>query len=309
MNVILFGTPDFALPIADMLLDLPDADLTAVVTVPDAPAGRGKRLTPPALKNWAEEHNVPVMQPLKLDAAFISSLAELEPTVGVIASYGKIIPKTVLDAFPHGVINVHPSLLPRHRGASPVQSTILMGDGASGVTLMLTDKEMDHGPLIAQESFPVWPKETAKELTMRLAQHAAQLLSETLPRWVGGKLEVREQDHAQATFAPVLKRDDGRIDWNDPAQAIERKVRGYDPWPGAFTTLPSGKRLKVLYIKIIEGDAAEPGTVAQAEDGSPMVRVQDAWIKLVRVQPEGKQPMDGPAFLNGHRDLIGQVLT
>ena len=307
MRIILFGTPAFAIPIADALRSL--GEVVAVVTQPDRPKGRKQILTPPALKAWAQKHGIPVLQPEKLDADFLKTAQNASPDVGVIASYGNIIPKSVLDIFPRGIVNVHPSLLPRHRGASPVQATILSGDSIAGITLMLTDEEMDHGPIIAQEHLPIWPHESAHELQERLSHHAAELLANVLPEWVAGKRKAEPQDHAAATYTKMFNREDGKIDWTQPAGAIERQIRALNPWPGTFTTLPDGTRLKVLYIGVLAGETADPGTVRKGETGEPEVRAEDAWIRLIRVQPEGKTEMDGRAFLNGHQQLPGAILA
>lgn len=306
-TVILFGTSSFSVPIAEALLRSDVVALRAIVTMPDKPAGRKKTITAPVLKEWALKNTISVLQPEKLDAEFLETISAISPRVGVIASYGRIIPESVLDIFPKGLINVHPSLLPRHRGASPIQSTILAGDAATGITLMLTDKEMDHGPIIAQQHFPIWPTETAHELQMRLAQHSAELLTETLPHWLDDTITPTPQVDSMATYAPMLQRDDGRIDWAQPATAIDRRVRAFDPWPGTFTHTPDGKRLKVLFVDITEGPSAkEPGVIAVTAGGELIVRAEDAWVRLIRVQPEGKLEMDGKAFINGHKDIIGQ---
>ena len=307
MRTILFGTPAFALPVAEALNEI--GDLLAVVTQPDRPKGRKKVLTPPPLKTWAEENGIPVLQPEKVNSDFAQALRELDADVGVIASYGNIIPKDVLDVFEKGIINVHPSLLPRHRGAAPIQETILSGDATAGVTLMLTDEEMDHGPIIAQEHLPIWPHESAHELEERLSHHAADMLKRILPPWVAGEIEPEPQEHEDATYTRMFTRADGCINWEDPAGAIERQIRAFDPWPGTYTMLPDDTRLKVLYIAVVPGEAANPGTVREGEGGEMEVRAQDAWIRLLRVQPAGKKEMEGSAFLRGHRDLIGSSLS
>lgn len=306
-RIILFGTPAFAIPIAEAIRDV--AELIAVVTPPDKPVGRNKTVTPSALKVWASEHDILVLQPEKLSDAFAEKLKQHDPLVGVIASYGKIIPKEVIDAFTKGIINVHPSLLPRHRGASPIQATILAGDSVTGITLMLTDEKMDHGPILVQKHFPIWPAETKHELQERLSEHAASMLKETLPAWIAGDVELQEQNHSEATYTKILTRKDGKIDWSQPATMIERQLRALTPWPGTFTILPSGKRLKVLYVGVVTSERTDPketGTIRRSDSGEPEIRVADAWIRLLRVQPEGKAEMSGDAFLNGHQDLIGQ---
>lgn len=323
MRIVLFGTPTFALPVAEALRQI--GELLAVVTQPDRPKGRKQVITPPPLKAWAQSYNsgspvvggaeqtgqaaaIEILQPQKLDKAFADKLKSLKPDVGVIASYGNIIPKDVLNVVPKGIVNVHPSILPRHRGAAPIQETILSGDVSAGVTLMLTDEKMDHGPIIAQEHLPVWPHESAQELEERLSHHAADMLKRILPKWTADEIEPTPQEHEDATYTRMFTREDGKISWDEPAGAIERQIRAFDPWPGTYTTLPDDTRLKILNIAVLPGEAAAPGTLREGENGEMEVRAQDAWIRLLNVQPAGKNEMEGSAYLHGHRDLIGSIL-
>lgn len=300
-SVVFFGTPEFALPILEALWSMrPAVELVSVITAADKPVGRKQVLTPPPAKVWAQEHGIFLLQPEKLDEKFVEQLRALEPTVGVIASYGKIIPKAVLELFPKSVLNVHPSLLPRWRGASPVQSAIAAGDTETGVTIMLTDEEMDHGPVLAQERYPLKGNEMTSVLRSTLAEKGAALLSKTLLPWVRGEIEPKLQDESRVSVSSILKREDGRLDWNESSEQISRKVRAYEPWPGVFTTLPDGKRLKILSAEAAEeGQSPLGGTVEADREGYPLVRVADGWLRLIRVQPEGKSPMDGDSFLRG----------
>jgi len=307
-HIILFGSANFTVPVAEALHAIPDVALAAVVAQPDKPKGRGQVLASPPTKTWAETHGIPVVQPEKLDDTFLASLASFVPTIGIIASYGKIIPQSVLDTFPKGILNVHPSLLPKHRGATPIQTTILKGDTETGVTLMLTDAEMDHGPIIAQERFALSGTETSAALHDALAQLGARMLTDMFPKWFAGTITPHEQEHERATYTKALTREDGRVDWNGSAVEIERMVRAFDPWPGTFTVLPDGKRLKILEAKVVNGPDAEPGTLS-AQNQLPVVRTADSWLALHRVQPEGKKPMNGKAFLSGYGALLEKQLS
>jgi methionyl-tRNA formyltransferase len=306
-NVILFGSASFSIPIAEALQRLDGVQLAAIVAQPDKPGKRGV-LTAPDTKAWAETHEVLVLQPGKLDAAFTEALAGLSPTVGVIASYGKIIPQRVLDVFPRGVINVHGSLLPRHRGASPIQTAILEGDTEAGITLMLTDAELDHGPVIAQQRIALTGTETSRELHATLAHLGAEMITDALPKWLAGDIASKEQQHDDATFTKLFTREDARIDWALPTAAIERKIRAFDDWPGTFTILPDGKRLKIFAASIVTDAPEAPGIVRRSSTGQLEVAGTDGWLTLLRVQPEGGKPMDGNAFLNGQQNLPGKRL-
>lgn len=310
VRVIFFGTPNFVLPILDTLGVMgPDIELVAVVTTPDKPVGRKHIITSSPVKTWAQAHDVMVLQPEKLDDIFVVKLQGLQPTVGVMAAFGKIVPKTVLDVFSGGVLNIHPSLLPRWRGSSPVQAAIAAGDMETGVTIMLTDAEMDHGPVLAQEKVLLLGDEVMGKLTEELFLQGADLFSKTLPLWVQGKLFLQPQDHAKATFTKLLSRDDGRIDWAQPADTIVRLVRAYDPWPATFTVLPDGTRLKVLQaLKANREQEAPIGTVFQSDEGAFLVRAADGWVRLNAVQREGGSSMDGETFLRGQSSLLGEKL-
>src|SRR3990167_5956308 len=242
MKIIFFGTPDFAVTILKALIDAHMSPI-AVVTTPDKPAGRGHIITSPPVKTFVEKYTIPVFQPEKLkDETFLHTLQNLNADVFVIASYGKILPQNLLDIPLKGTINVHPSLLPRHRGPSPIQGALLAGDDTMGVTLMLTDKEMDHGPIIAYSKWQM-PHNTMtySKLHERLAELGSQLLVETLPKWIAGEITPQEQNHAEATYTKILTKEDGHLNWKKSAEEIDRMVRALNPWPGTWS-----------YIKIPE---------------------------------------------------------
>lgn len=310
-RLIFFGTPEFVLPVLEILWSMrPAIELATVVTALDKPTGREQILSPPPVKTWAEKHGIAILQPEKLDSTFVAELKRSRPTIGIIAAYGKIIPGEVLDCFSQGVINVHPSLLPRWRGPSPVQAAILSGDTEIGVTLMITDEEMDHGPILTQERITLRDDETADALTRTLFQQGAAFLPKTLLPWLRGEIIPKPQDHDHATFTKILRREDGRIDWHRPVEQILRMIRAYDPWPGVFTSLPDGRRLKILRASRADmsNDVAR-GTVAQGNDSMFLVRAGDGWVRLDLVQREGGSPMDGVTFLRGLPHLQGKLLV
>ncbi len=308
-RVLFMGTPDFAVPTLQALIASPEYEVVAVATRVDKPAGRGRRLRPSPVKEVALEHGIPVFQPrsLRKDPDAVAALAATEPDLIVVTAYGLILPKSVLDIPRHGCVNVHASLLPRWRGASPIAAAILAGDEVTGITIMLMDEGMDTGPILAQAREPIMPTDTTGSLAHRLSSLGARLLMETLPRWVAGEIEPTPQDDASATYAPMIKKEQGRIDWGKPATVLEREVRAYQPWPGSFTTW-RGKLLKVLGATASpEPAGGEPGSVVQVADGVG-VATGEGTLLLRRLQMAGKKPTDVESFLRGHREFVGSVL-
>lgn len=306
------GTPEFAVPIFESLVKSLDYEVVAIITQPDRPAGRSQRPTPPPVKTAAAKHRIPVLQPERLRKPEVAvEIKELNPDIIIVAAYGQIIPKAILEIPRFGAVNVHPSLLPKYRGASPIQAAIKNGDAVTGVTIMLLDEQLDHGPILADRAVAIAPTDTAGTLSERLAQTGAALLMETLPRYVKGKLTPREQDHAAATVVKQLTRDDGRIDWSCPAAEIERTIRAYDPWPGSWSAW-NEIRLKIIRAKI-SSEAPEwlkAGSIFQTGDGMGLaVRCGSGSIVLDALQPEGKKEMTAAEFLRGHADFLGSTLT
>lgn len=313
-NIVFMGTPDFAVPSLKALINTSSPEtwrVGGVVTQPDRPKGRGRILTPPPVKVVAQESNIPVLQPetLKSEAAF-AELAALQLDVIVVAAFGQILRKNVLELPPHGCLNIHASLLPRWRGASPVTAAIKAGDSETGVTLMLMDEGLDTGPIIARRAIPIRPDHTGGTLTAELAELGAALLVETLPAWLSGQIEPQPQDDTLATKTRLLKKKDGKIDWTQPAVEIERQVRAYFPWPGSFTDGPRGQ-IKIHAVEVtphIEPPAqAQPGTVF-TRDREVYVATGQGALRLVEVQPAGKTPMSAEAMLNGQPELVGTQL-
>lgn len=308
-QVVFFGTPEFALPILDALIR--DHTVLAVVTQPDSKAGRGrKRLSAPPVKELAQAHGIEVLQPRRLRRSHeaLDHLSGLNADVFVLAAYGQILPASVLKLTPHGCIGVHASLLPSLRGAAPVAAAILQGLDETGITLMLTDEGMDTGDIISQARLPILPDDTTETLTERLARLGADLLTRTLPAWLAGEIEPTPQDDSQATLAPLISRDDAAIDWSASATAIDRLVRAYFPWPGAYTTV-EGKTLKLLSAALAasEHSAAEPGTVILLPGGIGVVTGCGV-LRLGTIQLAGKRAMDAGELARGYRGLVGARL-
>lgn len=308
VRVVFMGTPEFAVPTLEGLLT--EHNVLAVVTQPDRPAGRGRVLTPPPVKEVASSHDVPIFQPtaLREDGELLECLRNLEPQVIVVAAFGMLLPPAFLSLPPRGCLNVHASLLPRHRGAAPVARAILAGDRETGVTIMLMDEGLDTGPILSQARCPIAEEDTTGSLTARLAELGRDLLLDTLPRWVAGEITPQPQDEVLATYAPALRKADAEMDWTKPAVVLAREVRAFNPWPGSYTFW-RGRRIKVLRARVVKGlgDGDAPGKVVWVQ-GLPGVLTGDGILLLEEVQPAGKPPMSGAAFCRGQRDLVGSVL-
>jgi len=301
------GSDEFSVP---SLLALHMAhQVVGVVTQPDRPSGRGRELTPNAVKTTAEALGLPLIQPLRVGAPdVLSQLREWTPDVIVVAAFGQILPRSILELPAMGCVNVHASLLPRWRGAAPVAHVILAGDEETGVTLIKMDEGVDTGSILAQESTTIEVDDTTETLRARLAELGAQLLVEVLPAYVDGDLTPRPQPGVGITYAPQLKKTDGEIDWSQPAEQVDRMVRAYTPWPSAYTFW-QGRRLRVLEtIPLLQwSGSAPPGTVL-ADEVSPVVATGDGAVWVTRLQMEGRKPMAADQFLRGQADLIGAVL-
>lgn len=297
MRVIFMGTPDFAVPSLQKLLERGD-EVCAVFTQPDKPKGRGHRLQPPPVKELALERGIPVYQPATLREEEIQrQIRGLSPDVIVVAAYGKLLPKAVLDIPRLGCINVHGSLLPRYRGAAPIQWAVINGDETAGVTTMFMGEGMDTGDMLLKAETAIGPEETAGELFDRLKVLGAGLLGETLDRLEQGGLKRIPQDDALASRAPMLTKEMSQLDWRRPAKELHDLIRGLNPWPGAWAVL-DGKRLK-LYASRVRPEAGEPGVLAAAVDG-PLVYCGEGSLLLTEVQTENGKRMSGKEYLLGH---------
>lgn len=309
MRILFMGSPSFAARPLEALAAA-GHEVVAVVTQPDRPAGRRRELTPPPVKLAAARLGLPILQPETLrDPAVVAQLADLRPEVGVVAAYGEILRKNVLAIPPLGYLNIHPSLLPLHRGPTPVAGTIMAGDRETGVTIIRLDPGMDSGPILAQAVVDLPPTARAGPLTDELFALGARLLLEALPAYAAGALTPRPQDHSQATLTRLLKKEDGQIDWSLPALVIERMTRAYDPWPGA-QTIWRGQALRLIAAAVVAdwSGAAAPGTiVGQGPERGPLVATGSAALELRELQPAGRRPMPGAAWLAGLREPAGRL--
>ncbi len=304
VRTVFMGSPEFARTILQGLIG--EYNLVGVVTQPDRPAGRGKVMTPPPVKLLALEAGIPLMQPerLRRPEAF-DQLSAWQPELIVVAAYGQILRQTVLDLARHGCINVHASLLPRWRGAAPIQAAILHGDSQTGVTIMKMDVGVDTGDMLAQRSVIIEPQDDAVSLTSKLAEVGSTLLLETLPHYLAGEVQAVKQDENLATYAPMIKKEDGALDFSEPAVVLERKIRAFNPWPGT-TFIWEGQPLKILQAKLSESANLQPNQRGIV-NGKPAVGTSQGVLILEEVQPAGKKPMAGKVFLNGARNWINSI--
>ena len=306
MRILFLGTPSFAVRPLQRLVEA-GYEIVGVVTQPDRPAGRSRTLQPPPVKQAALELGLQVLQPETLrDDAVVAQLRALQPDAGVVAAYGEILRRAVLELPPLGYLNIHPSLLPLYRGPSPVAAAILQGDSVTGVSIIRLERAMDAGPILAQATLPLDPSARTEPVTEQLFAIGADLLVGVLPLYAGGELVPEPQDHARATVTRMLAKEDGRLDWNLPALVLERTVRAYDPWPGAWTTW-EGQQIKILQASI-EAQVVDsaPGTILDAP--GLLVATGDGALHLREVQPAGKRPMAGADWKRGQRGLIGARL-
>jgi methionyl-tRNA formyltransferase len=306
MNAIFFGTPDFARIILEKLIASPHKP-ALVVTAADKPVGKKQVLTPPAVKVSAQEHGIAVLQPRRL-SDIQRELADVKPDVFVVAAYGEIMPQEILDIPQHGALNVHPSLLPKYRGASPLQGAILAGEEETGVSIMLMDEQMDHGPVLAQRTIPLPPEATAGDFFPTLATVGADMLLEVIPHWIAGTVMPKPQSHAEATYTERLKREDGHVDWHKPARHIARMLRAYTPWPGIYT-LWRGKRLKILSLDSEGGDTTTTPALVQARPHGFAIQAHPGLVLPREVQLAGKKAQSAEEFVRGYPDIIGSTLS
>ncbi len=301
-RIVFMGTPAFAVPSLLACFDV--GEVVAVVTQPDKPKGRGQQLSMPPVKEAALARGLPVLQPPKIrNTPFASELAALAPDVCVVTAYGKILPPDVLAVPPKGCVNVHASLLPRFRGAAPIQWAIAHGDAETGVCLMVMDVGMDTGPVLARRVTPIGAEETSSALHDRLSALGGDLLREDLPRYLRGELAPVAQPSEGAVAAPLIDKEDGRLDFARPAVELERRIRAFTPWPGAFTRF-DGALLKVSRAGVGQGKGA-PGEVVAASGDALEVACGEGSLVLLEVQPEGKRRMTAGQFLQGHPVSVG----
>ena len=302
-RILFLGTPEFAVASLGACLEV--GEVVAVVTQPDKPKGRGQLPTISPVKQFAIERGIPVLQPVKLrDPAFWETVRKLSVEVGVVAAYGKILPRELLAAPAKGCVNVHASLLPRFRGAAPIQWAIASGDEKTGVCLMQMDEGLDTGPVLACAEVRIGPEETSESLHRTLAKLGADLIREQLPAYLEGNLRRTPQPREGVVLAPQLKKEDGLLDFTRDAEALERRIRAFQPWPGAFTHL-KGKVLKVLRARV-SPESGPPGTVLSIGKQGIQVACGTGSLVLVELQPEAKRAMSAAEFLAGHPIAVGE---
>ncbi len=309
LRIIFMGTPDFAIPALEALLNGPDR-VIAVVSQPDRPKGRGRKLVAPPVKELARQHKIPVLQPTKIKTDdFFEELKSYRPDLLVVAAYGRILPSQLLTLAPHGCINVHGSLLPRHRGAAPIQWAVIKGDEEVGVTIMQMDVGMDTGAILLKRSIIPAPDETAGSLFPKIASLGSEALIDTLEMLGNGCLTPAKQDDSLATDAPMLSKMDGLVDWSRSAEDIDRLIRGLDPWPTAFCTV-NGRKLQLYKPEIVFfSNNHPPGTLLRADREGLLVSTSKGCLLIKEVKPEGKKRMSVESFLNGYQLEAGISLT
>jgi methionyl-tRNA formyltransferase len=309
MRIVFMGTPEFAVPSLEALLKSGDP-VVGVVTQPDRPRGRGQRLSPSPVKLIAQREQLPVLQPTKMkDSAFMASLSGWQPDVIAVAAFGRILPPAILSLPPRGCINVHGSLLPKYRGAGPIQWAIINGETETGITTMLMDEGMDTGAMLLQEKMAIGPEDTAGSLSSRLADLGGRLLVETLARLKAGTLSPRPQDHTQATLAPLLKKEDGVINWNLPARAIANRIRGLTPWPGAYTFLKQERWMISRAIATDETATVAPGQITATSKDAIHVATGEGLLAIRELQPASSRRMTVAQYLAGHPLHTGMQLS
>ena len=331
IRTILMGTPEFAERI--FIKTLPELipkgiEIIAVITAPDKPVGRKQAMTPSPVKKWALEGNFEVLEPDKIrKPEWVAKIKELNPDLIILIAYGQIIPQEILDMPKFKALNIHPSLLPKYRGASPIQSAILNGEIETGVSLIIMDADLDHGPIISNSKIQISNKITYQELSEQLSDMGAELLIKTLLDYIDGKIKPQEQDHAQASFCKLIKKEDGKIDWNKSAEEIERMVRAYQEWPTVYTEIRNPKSEIRNNIKILNAETKNPsrhstelsrgpalgashkiGEVFLSDNKDLCVQTSNGILILKTLQLEGKKPVSVKDFLNGHPEIVGTIL-
>ena len=293
------GTPDFAVPVLEKLTE--EFSVEGVITQPDRPSGRGKKILKPPVKHTAETADLDVFQPQNVNSPdSLKVINNWKPDLIVVAAFGQILKTSILDLSPYGCINVHASLLPRWRGAAPVNAAILAGDRTTGATIMKMEEGLDNGPILSQETIKINPEDTGGKLSSRLADIGADLLVRTIPPYLKGEIIPEPQDHSLATYAPRLKKEDGLLDFNQPAVDVSRKVRAYSPWPGTYT---SWKEQRLLIHQATSVNVTSPGPgVFTIYEGLPAIGTAEGLVIMNSLQLAGKRKLTGQEFLLGSPD-------
>lgn len=312
LRVVFMGTSELSEVVFKSLLEN-EYNIVAAFTKPDKKIGRKQEVSVPNVKKLAQEHKIPVFQPTKFNSETTQNLKELKPDLVIVAAYGKIIPKDALEIPGFGFINVHVSILPKYRGPSPVQNALIAGERETGVTIMLMDQGIDTGDILTQKKISIEPDDNTEILMKKLAKLGSDLLIETVPSWIEGKIETKHQDHSQATLCQLIEREDGRIFWTETAESIHNKFRALTPWPGIYTywkTESKIVRLKLLSIKLQKINPVEKYQEGQIFELGNDIGVQTGAgvIILKEIQKEGRNAMSAKDFVNGHKNFIGSIL-
>ncbi len=299
MRILFMGTPEFAVGTLEALIQSRH-EVVAVVTQPDRPKGRGNAVKFPPVKEAALAHGIPVLQPLKVrEPEVVEQLRAFAPDLIAVAAFGQLLPKVILEMPRYGCVNVHASLLPKYRGAAPIQWAVINGEAESGVTTMMMSRGLDKGDMLKKSVVRLDPKETGDSLHDKLAALGGPLLLETIDELEQGTIVRVPQDDAQSSYAPMLTKELGRIDWSKPADELERLVRGLNSWPSAYTRL-HGKTLKIWDADVVSASGGEPGKVLQADKNGLVIQAGEGALRIVSLQLEGKKRMEADAFLRGY---------
>ncbi len=312
-KIIFLGTPEFGAIILEGLIKNEYKPIL-VVTAPDKPVGRKQIITSSPVKITAQKYNILVFQPEKIKN-IIPKIRKLNPDLIIVAAYSQILPKEILEIPKYGSLNVHPSLLPKYRGPSPIHYAILNGEKETGVTIILMDEKIDHGPILAQRELEISNKATYKKLEEELAKLSIELLIEIIPKWIKDEIKTKPQDESKAIFTKILRKEDGKIDWKKPADYIERQIRAFNPWPSAFSgweTTGKYQLIKIFKAEVLKqtenGPSGFPGKTFLAPDEKIAVQCGKDFLVIEELQPEGKKKMSAKEFLRGHPDFIGLIL-
>jgi methionyl-tRNA formyltransferase len=318
MRVVFMGTPEFAVPTLQSLVNA-ECSVVGVVCQPDRPSGRGKKIQCGPVKIFALAQNLPIIQPEKMKApAFLETLQSWNPDVIVVAAFGRILPQVILDLPPKGCLNVHGSLLPKYRGAAPIQWAVINGEHETGVTIMVMDAGLDTGAILEQAVVPISEEDTARDVAVRMAELGGGLLVSTLTRWMAGTIDAQPQDDSEATLAPILKKEDGLLDWSQSATILANRIRGLSPWPGGYTFV-EGVRWGIWKVQIEEpeGDSVgasrntphAPGTIIEVTKHGIYVQTGKGVLRLLDIQPANKKRLAMSDYLVGHRIEVGTILS
>lgn len=308
MKIVYMGTPDFAVPTLDAIVDA-GHEVIAVITQPDKPKGRGKAMTYPPVKEKALEYNIPVYQPAKVrDESFVEKLKDMKADAIVVVAFGQILPASILELPKYGCINVHASLLPKYRGAAPIQWSIIDGEDKTGITTMYMDVGLDTGDMLLQEEVVITPEETGGSLHDKLSEIGGKLLIETLKQIEAGTIQRIKQDDSLSNYAKMLDKTLGFIDFQKPAVEIERLIRGLNPWPSAYT-LYNNKTMKIWRSKVLEGvSQGKPGEIIQVTKNEIVIQTGVGALSVLELQLEGKKRMTSEAYLRGYEVTVGTIL-